>query len=95
MLPSGQGGYMSLLEAAAWLHISRRTLARWCRSGLPSYRGIAGGKVLVRGCDVERFLTRQDVAQSNLATLVEEVSRELLGDKRRKSRSNGQNKTAT
>jgi predicted site-specific integrase-resolvase len=72
-------GYLPLNEAAEWVGVSQRTLKRWISLGLPCYQGVRRGKVLVKVEDIERFLTRRQVAQPNLDAIVGEVFEELQG----------------
>ncbi len=73
-------GYMPLEEAAAWAGVSPYTLRRWIRGGLAKYQAVVGGKVLVKACDIDKLLTRQQVATPDLDALVEEVQAGLRGD---------------
>ena len=74
-LPRVKPEYLPRALAATWASISVRTLDRWRRAGLPYYQATPRSKVLIRFVDLEGFLTRQRVAQPDLDTLVEEVSR--------------------
>ncbi len=73
-------GYMSLVDAAAWAGVSPYTLRRWITLGLPKYQAVVGGKVLVKACDIDKFLTRQQVATPDLDAMAEEVLAGLNGD---------------
>ena len=71
-----QPGYLSIEEAARYAGVSTRTIKRWIRAGLAVYQGTPRGKVLIRPTDVDTYLTRRQVPQVDLNTMVEGV---LLG----------------
>ncbi len=73
-------GYMSLVDAAAWAGISPRTLTRWIGRGLPTYQAGPREKVLVRGGDIQQFLTRKQAPTPDLGAMVEEVLAGLSSD---------------
>ena len=66
-------GYMSLVDAAAWVGVSPRTLKRWITRGLPTYQAGPREKVLVRPGDIEQFLTRKQAPTPDLGAMVEDV----------------------
>ena len=76
---TGPPGFMPLNEASAWAGVSPRTLRRWIDQGLPRYQVGSRGKVLIRPCDIEAFLTRQQAAKPDLNVMVEEVLKGLGG----------------
>ncbi len=77
MQSSGPPGFVPLVEASAWAGVSPRTLRRWFGQGLPRYQAASRGKVLIRPCDIEQFLTRQQAAKPDLDAVVDEVMKEL------------------
>jgi excisionase family DNA binding protein len=55
--------YLTPKEAAEYLHLSRRTIYEWVRTGrLMSYKTgpHRSGKVLIKQIDLDRCLTRND-----------------------------------
>jgi hypothetical protein len=62
-------GYLSLRDAATWSGVSVRTLKRWIVSGLPVYRAVARGKVLIRPADIDAFLTKQQAPRPDLSRM--------------------------
>jgi excisionase family DNA binding protein len=73
--------FLSLGEAAQRHKISSRTLRRWIARGLPFYQACPRGRVLLRPCDLDRFLTRRQAPKPALDVLVDEVVRDLRGGK--------------
>jgi hypothetical protein len=73
----GDRGYLSLKRAAAWADVSHKTIRRWIKAGLPVYRGITGGKLLVRPADIEQFLEKQVVPRIDVDNLVNDTLREM------------------
>ena len=72
-------GFMSLETAANWCDVSRKTVQRWLRKGLPCFQEGPRTKVLIRPCDIEAFLTKRQAPKSSLDDLVESVLGELQG----------------
>jgi hypothetical protein len=72
-----QPGFLPLIAAAAWTGVSPKTVKRWLSRGLPFYQEAPKSKVLIRPIDIEEFLIRRQVPQSDLDTMVEEVVRGL------------------
>ncbi len=72
-------GFLSVSAAAAWAHVSSRTLRRWLRAGLPSYQPIPGGRIFLIASELERFIRRRLHPQPVLDALVEGVMQELDG----------------
>jgi len=70
-------GFLSLANAARWADVSPKTINRWISKGLPCYQEGPRTKVLIRPSDIETFLTKRQVAKSNLDTLVAEIVRDL------------------
>ena len=70
-------GFMSLDSTANWCDVSRKTVQRWLRKGLPCYQESPRSKVLIRPTDIEAFLTRRQAERPALDTLVDEVMGEL------------------
>ncbi len=54
-------------------------MRRWLDQGLPRHQAGPRGKVLIRPCDIEAFLTRQQAAKPDLNAMVEEVLKGLGG----------------
>ena len=75
--PPYQIGYLPLTKAALWAGISRRTLKRWIKQGLPFFQAPNGGKILVRPDDINCFLVKRQEPESGIDTLVDDVLREL------------------
>jgi len=73
MGPTSQPGYLSIEGAAQYASVSKRTIKRWVKAGLPVYQGTARGKVLIRPTDIDAYLTRRQVPQLDLDAVVEEV----------------------
>ena len=69
---------MSLETAANWCDVSRKTVQRWLRKGLPCYQEGPRSKVLIRPSDIEAFLTRRQLAQPELDRMVAEVLESLV-----------------
>ena len=78
MQSSGPPGYMPLVDAAAWVGVSPRTLKRWIALGLPRFQAGPRSKVLIRPSDVEQFLARQQAQKPDLDKMVNEVIEDLL-----------------
>lgn len=74
-------GYLPLKRAAEWAGVSPRTLRRWIARGLPVYRALERGKVLVRPSDIHRFLTCRREVQPDLNKMVQEVIDGMAGKK--------------
>jgi excisionase family DNA binding protein len=75
-----QPGYLSLSEAAPWAGVSKRTMKRWIKKGLPIYQAGPREKVLIRPADIDAFLTRQQIQVPNLDAMVEDVLTVLKRD---------------
>ena len=71
--------YLPIDGAAQYASVSTKTIQRWIKGGLPVYQGTARGKVLIRPTDIDHYLTRQQVRQIDLDTMVDEVLRGVQG----------------
>ena len=69
---------MSLETAANWCDVSRKTVQRWLRKGLPCYQEGPRSKVLIRPSDIEGFLKRRQVVQAELDQMVDQVLADLM-----------------
>jgi len=72
-------GYVSLAEAARWASISKKTLWRYIRQGLPVYQARPRSKVLVRLEDIREFLKRRQAQSVDLGRLVDDVMAKMRG----------------
>ena len=74
-----QPGYFPVKQAAVWAGVSTKTLQRWIGRGLPVYQAGPREKVLLKPCDIDRFLTRRKTQPIDLNQLVDEVMGDLNG----------------
>ena len=74
-------GYFPIMEAAKYASVSTKTIHRWVKGGLPVYQGTARGKVLIRPTDIDLYLTRRQARQIDLDAMVNEVLRDVQGQK--------------
>jgi excisionase family DNA binding protein len=75
-------GYLSIAGAAQYASVSKKTVKRWIKGGLPVHQGTSRGKVLIRPADIDAYLTRKQAPSLDLDALVDGVMRELnLGQK--------------
>ena len=75
-------GYLSIKGAAEYASVSKKTIQRWIKGGLPAHQGTARGKVLIRPADIDVYLTRKQAPSLDLDALVDGVMRDLsLGQK--------------
>jgi len=72
-------GYLPVKKAAAWVGVSPKTLQRWIGRGLPIYQAGPREKVLLKPCDIDRFLTCRKTHPIDLNQLVDEVMGDLNG----------------
>lgn len=72
-----QPGFLSLKHAAVWADVSPKTVQRWITAGLPTYRATSGGKVLVKPCEIDRFLQRRQEPQIDIDAMVKETLGEM------------------
>jgi len=72
-LPNQGHGFLSLEHAPQWADVSVKTIKRWLSRGLPSYQEGPRTKVLIRPSDIEEFLTKRQVPQSDLDVMVADV----------------------
>lgn len=76
-----QAGYLPLSVAAQWAGVSPRTLRRWISCGLPVYRSGPRSKVLLRPCEIDQFLTRQQASSPDLSAMIEETMADLTNNR--------------
>lgn len=72
-----QPGYLSIAGAAEYTSVSKKTIKRWIKGGLPVHQGTARGKVLIRPADIDAFLTRKQAPKLDLDALVNDVLADL------------------
>ena len=65
--------YLSIEGAAQYASVSKKTIQRWIKGGLPVYQGTTRGKVLIRPTDIDAYLTRRQVRPVDLDAMVNEV----------------------
>jgi hypothetical protein len=70
-------GYLPLKQAADWAGVSARTMKRWLAGGLPSYQAGPREKILIRPVDIDQFLTRRQVPQVDIDSLIAEALQDL------------------
>jgi hypothetical protein len=75
--PTIKPGYLPLNQAAPWAGVSKRTMKRWIKKGLPTYQAGPREKVLIRPADIDAFLTRQQAHEPDLGAMVEDVWKSL------------------
>jgi predicted site-specific integrase-resolvase len=68
-----------LAEAAQWASVSKKTLWRYIRQGLPVYQAKPRSKVLVRFEDIKEFLKRRQAQCLDLGKLVDDVMAKVRG----------------
>lgn len=51
-----QPGFLTLQDAAKWASVSKKSIERWIKKGLPVYQSGPRMKRLVRPRDIEQFL---------------------------------------
>lgn len=74
-------GYFPIMEAAKYASVSPKTIHRWIKGGLPTYQGTHRGKVLLRPDDIDGYLTKRQARPIDLDAMVDEVLREIQGDR--------------
>ena len=77
--------FLLLQEGAVFARVSVRTMKRWFLEGLPSYQPVPKGRVLLRRCELEQFITRRSCPQPALDRLVEDVMGELMSGRQRRN----------
>lgn len=84
-----QQGFLTLQDAAQWASVSKKTLNRWIKIGLPYFQSGPRTKILLRPQDIEQFLTRKVNPKESLEEIIEQTLRDLKPDRQGKGKPIG------